>query len=108
MWAFGSWRVWRGGLRGFFFLFEVVHMTLHTTGGIVGRGLGQGEPTKKKTLRETYTLEVASERFTKLITSLKTAEEESTHFGGPQKETGPFLQLVVPCCWFRALLIRGL
>lgn len=71
-------------------------MMPRTTGGTVGRGgLGQGEPkkAKKKTLKETYTLEVTSERFTKLITSLKTAEEERHSFWGSnkkKKKTRPF------------------
>lgn len=68
----------------------------------------RAEKSKKKTLKETYTLEVTSERFTKLITSLKTAEEERHLFWGSNKKNEAFLQLVVPCCWFRALLIRGL
>lgn len=63
-------------------------MMPRTTGGAVGRGLGQGElkKAKKKTLKETYTLEVTSERFTKLITSLKTAEEERHLFWGSNKK----------------------
>lgn len=109
MWAFGSWRVW----RYFFYFFSrsSIWCPAQQVELLVVVLAKANRKKQQKNLERNIHAGSNEWEIYEIDNIIKNCGGGKALILGVQqkeKKNEAFLQLVIPCCWFRALLIRGL